>query len=420
MTALTALNPLPVPPGHGAEVAKNATVATPAGGSRAADDDDGGFAAALGDARARADDGETDHAKVQSASNDACDPSATDDTDAPPAADPPPAADLAQWLPGWPPTAPAAAAPAAIGSAADTDTADEGAVNVPAASPTGSFAPMAATLSATPPAALSAAARSTSAPGAMPVAESDRSAIPESSASGTDATPRAGHEAPVATRGPIHLAMPEAIASRTLAAQAGDVTPRTAAASDSATAAKPAAARPTDGAPGAASWGTMLGLAARDGRPEGAATASAPFQAHLAAALDSPAFAPALATQVKWLLREGVQHAQLSLNPADMGPLTVHIAVDGTQARIDFSAEIAATRSTIETSLPTLAAALHASGLTLAGGGVFDGQPRHSATPGRAAANGRGRGDGGALAAGTGAAEAVAARRPRGLVDLVA
>ncbi len=183
-----------------------------------------------------------------------------------------------------------------------------------------------------------------------------------------------------------------------------------------------APARPTDAASGAGPWAALTGLAPREaGRPDGAAAAVAsPFEGHLAAALDSPAFAPALANQVKWLLREGVQHAQLSLNPAEMGPLTVHIALDGTQARVDFSADIAATRSTIETSLPTLAAALNASGLTLAGGGVFDGQARHGAAAGRDAATPRGRGNAAANAAGADATERVAPRRPRGLVDLVA
>ena len=154
-----------------------------------------------------------------------------------------------------------------------------------------------------------------------------------------------------------------------------------------------------------------------------AAAAAAPtFEAHLAAALDSPVFAPALATQVSWLVREGVQHARLSLNPAEMGPVTVQIALDGTQARVDFSADIAATRAAIESSLPTLAAALHDRGLTLAGGGVFDGQPRPG-TPGdrgQAAPNTR-RADGPADAS----AEASRGSRAsgpaqRGLVDLVA
>lgn len=153
-----------------------------------------------------------------------------------------------------------------------------------------------------------------------------------------------------------------------------------------------------------------------------AAAAPLTFEAKLAAALDSAAFTPALATQVSWLVREGVQHARLSLNPAEMGPVTVQISLDGTQARVDFSADLAATRAAIESSLPALAAALHESGLKLAGGGVFDGQPRPG-TPGERGQSGARPGQPGNAsevrsdAPGAGRAPAVV---QRGLVDLVA
>jgi flagellar hook-length control protein FliK len=105
----------------------------------------------------------------------------------------------------------------------------------------------------------------------------------------------------------------------------------------------------------------------------GAASASeaAVPGANIQAPLHSDEFAPALATQVSILARDGVQEAQLHLNPAEMGPIAVRIAVEDAQARVDFTAEQAATRSAIEASLPDLAAALRDAGLTLAGGGVF-------------------------------------------------
>lgn len=146
--------------------------------------------------------------------------------------------------------------------------------------------------------------------------------------------------------------------------------------------------------------------------------------AHVAAPVDSPAFAPALATQVRWLVRDGLQHAQLSLNPAEMGPVTVQIVLDGREARIDFRADMAATRHAIEASLPVLAAALDDSGLRLAGGGVHDGQAQHQGQPGWAMAR--------AQAAPGAPADEAAARSAsppnsariggptRGLVDLVA
>jgi flagellar hook-length control protein FliK len=181
-------------------------------------------------------------------------------------------------------------------------------------------------------------------------------------------------------------------------------------------------------APAAPPWPAHATLmpqpAANNAAPANASVNAAPsFEGRLAAALDSPAFAPALATQVSWLASEGVQHARLNLNPLEMGPLAVKIVLDGTQARIDFTADMAGTRAAIEASLPTLAAALNDNGLTLAGGGVFDGQarqgahgghsPRGSQLPGQQAAAAT-------LAAGTDVAGSLPARVARGLVDLIA
>jgi flagellar hook-length control protein FliK len=68
---------------------------------------------------------------------------------------------------------------------------------------------------------------------------------------------------------------------------------------------------------------------------------------------------------------DGVQLAELQLNPADMGPVAVQIVVDGSQAQVSFHAVQAETRQALEQSLPDLAAALQSQGLTLSGGGVF-------------------------------------------------
>jgi len=126
---------------------------------------------------------------------------------------------------------------------------------------------------------------------------------------------------------------------------------------------------------------SMPAFAAPAGTPANAApsTPAATFQAHLAAAVDTPAFAPSLGATLSLLARDGVQQAQLSLHPAELGPVAVQIAVDGTQARVDFHAAHAATRAALEAALPDLAAALRDSGLTLAGGGVFDQSPKRQA-----------------------------------------
>jgi flagellar hook-length control protein FliK len=170
---------------------------------------------------------------------------------------------------------------------------------------------------------------------------------------------------------------------------------------------------------------SVIGLPSLQGTPNAApATVSPPpgavVHAHLSPPLDSPSFAPALATQVRWLVHEGVSQAQLKLHPAEMGPVSVRIVLDGREARIDFGADVAATRQVLEASLPVLAAALDDSGIRMTGGSVRDGQghPQHGHQP-RGAPGGRSAATDPAAGHDTGTATA-AAREARGLVDLLA
>ena len=91
--------------------------------------------------------------------------------------------------------------------------------------------------------------------------------------------------------------------------------------------------------------------------------------------LNAPDFAKALGAQVSLFARNGLAQAELQLNPADMGPIRVQIAIEGVHARVDFAADAAATRQVIERGLPELATALREQGLTLSGGGVFQRAP---------------------------------------------
>ncbi len=106
--------------------------------------------------------------------------------------------------------------------------------------------------------------------------------------------------------------------------------------------------------------------------------------ATIAAPMAGPDFAQELGLTLGVFAREGVQHAELHLNPAEMGPVSVQIAIEGNQARIDFGADLAATRHAIEQGLPALASALADAGFTLAGGGVSQhaGQSRSGSSSG--------------------------------------
>ncbi|MDO9316127.1 MAG: flagellar hook-length control protein FliK [Burkholderiaceae bacterium] len=92
----------------------------------------------------------------------------------------------------------------------------------------------------------------------------------------------------------------------------------------------------------------------------------------VATPLTDGGFHEALGLQVSLLARDGIHQAELRLNPADMGPVSVQITMNGDQARVDFSADLAQTRQVIEAGWAELAASLQEAGFTLSGGGVSE------------------------------------------------
>lgn len=102
-----------------------------------------------------------------------------------------------------------------------------------------------------------------------------------------------------------------------------------------------------------------------------ASTSSLASPLDIQAPLYSADFAPEVGARLSLAAADGVQQAELHLNPAEMGPVQVQIVMDGQQAQISFVAEQADTRAALERGLPDLAAALRDNGMTLSGGGVF-------------------------------------------------
>jgi flagellar hook-length control protein FliK len=160
--------------------------------------------------------------------------------------------------------------------------------------------------------------------------------------------------------------------------------------------------------------------------PAAAASAEAPAaaQATLAPPPGSPAFGAALGAQLNTWLKDGVQYATLELNPQDMGPIDVRIALRDGRTEVQLGADVAATRAALNDALPGLADALGHVGLTLTGGSVSDQTGQHARQGDGQAQRGftlpawlaPSRDDAGANAA------ADSGRRPtqRGLIDLVA
>ncbi len=167
--------------------------------------------------------------------------------------------------------------------------------------------------------------------------------------------------------------------------------------------------------------------------PSASSLTGSAAQATLQAAPGSDGFGLQLGTQVTLWLKDGLQNAQLHLNPAELGPVKVAITLDGQAAQVSFSAEHLLTRQALEQAMPTLASTLAEAGFTLAGGGVFD-QARQGGQPGRdeaafggaygtqdgqALTGSTGTGTGTGTDTGTGTSASLPPRQ-RGVVDLVA
>jgi len=153
----------------------------------------------------------------------------------------------------------------------------------------------------------------------------------------------------------------------------------------------------------------------------GQAAGVSPAQVELAQPLHDQNFAPEMAARLSLLAADGVQQAELHLNPAEMGPVAVQIVVDGQQAQISFHSEQAETRAVLERGLPELAAALRDNGLTLSGGGVFQQARDQGQADGRPAGPdaGRGRADTDDIPLAAAAAPS-RPQRSRGVLDLYA
>ena len=96
----------------------------------------------------------------------------------------------------------------------------------------------------------------------------------------------------------------------------------------------------------------------------------------------SEAWGKVLSSRVVWMAREGVQQAELRLNPARLGPVEVklHMNNDASQtASVTFVAAHAATRDALEQALPRLRESFQENGMNLADANVSDQSPEQQA-----------------------------------------
>ena len=87
----------------------------------------------------------------------------------------------------------------------------------------------------------------------------------------------------------------------------------------------------------------------------------------IAPRVGNPGWDKAVGQKVVWMVGEGLQSAELTLNPPDLGPLQVVLKVSNDQASASFSSNQPEVREALEASLPRLKQMLSDAGVQLSG-----------------------------------------------------
>ncbi len=93
--------------------------------------------------------------------------------------------------------------------------------------------------------------------------------------------------------------------------------------------------------------------------------ARAPRIIEIAPAVNSPEWRPAVVQEVAQVVMLRQDRAELRLNPADLGPIALHVKVEAGQATLLVTAAQPATRDALELAIPQLRDALAQQGITL-------------------------------------------------------
>jgi flagellar hook-length control protein FliK len=92
------------------------------------------------------------------------------------------------------------------------------------------------------------------------------------------------------------------------------------------------------------------------------ATPTPPPTLKVAPGVDTPEFGHGLAERVSWMVDNNLNGAKLQVNPPQLGPIEVRIAVQGSHAQVWLTSHSAVTRDALESSSPKLREMLGAQG----------------------------------------------------------
>ncbi|WP_417542747.1 flagellar hook-length control protein FliK [Methylophaga thalassica] len=91
--------------------------------------------------------------------------------------------------------------------------------------------------------------------------------------------------------------------------------------------------------------------------------------------IQSSAWSQVMNSRVIWMAKEGIQQAELKMNPANLGPVEVKLHVQNDQASVTFLAQHSTTRDALEQALPKLRDSFAENGIQLTHAEV--GQQQH-------------------------------------------
>ncbi len=97
--------------------------------------------------------------------------------------------------------------------------------------------------------------------------------------------------------------------------------------------------------------------------------------------LQTPRFAEGFGQQVVVLAQNGIQQAQMSLNPPELGPIDVRITFHHDEASVQIAAASGLARETIQEALPRLRELMDSAGVRLNDAGVFAQLPQREQSP---------------------------------------
>ena len=93
--------------------------------------------------------------------------------------------------------------------------------------------------------------------------------------------------------------------------------------------------------------------------------AAPPPRLSIEAPVGSPGFTDETAQQVTWMAKNGIEHAEIRVKPAEMGPISVRIEMHGNEALISFAVTQPDTRVAVEDAMHRLEEMLAESGIAL-------------------------------------------------------